>query len=114
MDREGVAGKMLAVGWWGSLMNVSKNILKQGVGKSKSCSQGDGVLKVSPPMPENFNHTHGDNSGISEFFGKKIPNAILPFPCSFHHNSLGAKFERSHITSALRKSKLDVPVVGSF
>ena len=26
------------VGWWGSLRDLSKNILKQGVGKSKSCS----------------------------------------------------------------------------
>ena len=38
---------------------------------------------------------HGDNSDISEFFGMKIPNAILPFPCSFHHNSLGALIWRS-------------------
>ena len=32
---------MLEVGWWGvegSLRDLSKNILKQGVGKGKSCS----------------------------------------------------------------------------
>ena len=74
---------------------------------------------------------HGDNSEISEFFGRKIPNAILPFPCSFHHNSPGAKYffkrsvaplcekiifasERSYITFAMRKSMLDMPVPGSF
>ena len=54
---------MLEVEWWGwgSLRDLSKNILKQGVGKGKSCSWGEGVLKVSPPLPspENFNHTLG-------------------------------------------------------
>ena len=35
----------------GSLRDLSENIIKQGVGEGKSCSQGDGVLKVSPPMP---------------------------------------------------------------
>ena len=35
---------------------------------------------------------HGDSSEISEFFGRKMPNAILPFPCSFHHNSPGDKY----------------------
>ena len=34
---------------------------------------------------------HGGNSEISEFFGRKIPNAILPFPCNFDHNSPGAE-----------------------
>ena len=34
---------------------------------------------------------HGDNSKISEFFGRKIPNSILPFPCNFHH-SPGVKY----------------------
>ena len=51
---------MLEVGWWGSLRDLSINILKQGVGKGESCSQGEGVSKVSPPLPsptENFNHT---------------------------------------------------------
>ena len=28
----------------------------------------------------------------SQIFGRKISNAILPFPCNFHHNSLGAKY----------------------
>ena len=34
---------------------------------------------------------NGDNSEfseISEFFGRTIPNAILPFSCSSHHDSL--------------------------
>ena len=35
---------------------------------------------------------HSGNSDISEFFGRKIFNAILPFPSNFHHNSLGAKY----------------------
>ena len=33
---------------------------------------------------------HGDNSEFSEFFGRTIPNAILPFSCSSHHDSLTA------------------------
>ena len=47
----------------GSLRDLSKNILKQEVGKGKSCSQEEGSLKVSPPLPpppENFNQTHGN------------------------------------------------------
>ena len=76
---------------------------------------------------------HGDNSEISEPFGRKIPNAILPFPCSFHHNSPGADYffedldllqplvrklflhlkEATKNTSSMRKSILDVPVLGS-
>ena len=41
------------------MKDLSKNMLKQGVGKDKSCSWGGGGgLKVSPPLPpENFNHT---------------------------------------------------------
>ena len=35
---------------------------------------------------------HGGNSGMSEFFGRKIPNAISPFSCNFNHNSQGAKY----------------------
>ena len=31
--------------------DLSKNILKHWVGKGKSCSYGDGVLKVSPSLP---------------------------------------------------------------
>ena len=38
MDGEGVAVKVLEVGWWGSLRDLSKNILRQGVDKGKSCS----------------------------------------------------------------------------
>ena len=46
--------------WWGgggSLRDLSKNILKQV--KAKVVRRGEGVLKVSPPLPppENFNHT---------------------------------------------------------
>ena len=35
---------------------------------------------------------HVGNSEISEFFGRKISNAILPFSCNFNHNSPGAKY----------------------
>ena len=35
---------------------------------------------------------HSGNSEISAFYGRKIPNAIFPFLCNFHHNSLGAKY----------------------
>ena len=54
MDWEGVAVKMLEVGWWGwgSLRDLSKNISKQGVGKGKSCLQGGGLLKVPCPLPK--------------------------------------------------------------
>ena len=44
----------------GVIKGSFQNILKQGVGKGKSCSQGEGALKVSSPLPpshENFNHT---------------------------------------------------------
>ena len=61
---------MLEVGWWGSLRDLSKNILKQGVGKGKNCSQGVGPgFKVSPPLPppENFNHTLTGESQIIHF-----------------------------------------------
>ena len=58
---------MLEVGWWGwgSLRDLSKNILKQGWVKAKVVRRGQGVLKVSPPLPplENFNHTQkGDTT----------------------------------------------------
>ena len=35
----------------GSLRDLSKNILKQGVVKAKVVHRGEGVLKVSPPLP---------------------------------------------------------------
>ena len=38
------------MGWWGSLRDLSKNILKQGWVKAK-LSVGGGGLKVSPPLP---------------------------------------------------------------
>ena len=46
-------------GGGGSLMDLSKNILKQGWVKAKVVHRGEGVSKVSPPLPplENFNHT---------------------------------------------------------
>ena len=52
---------MLEVGWWGSLGDISKNILKQGVGKAEVVLRREGDLKVSLPLPptENFNHTPG-------------------------------------------------------
>ena len=46
----GSSERCLNWGWWGSLRDLSKNILKQGVGKGKSYSKGEGVLKVSPPL----------------------------------------------------------------
>ena len=45
---------MLKVGWWEceSLKDLSKNILKQGVGKGKSCSLGGGGFEdVTTPVP---------------------------------------------------------------
>ena len=45
---DGEGGRMLEVG---SLRDLSINILKQGVGSGKSCLQGEGALKVSPPLP---------------------------------------------------------------
>ena len=64
MDIDGEGGsseECLKWGGGGSLRDLSKNILKQGVGKGKSCSEGGGGLKVSQPLPppKNFNHTHG-------------------------------------------------------
>ena len=39
-------------GKWGSSRNHSKNILKQGVGKGKSCSKGGGGFEgVTTPAP---------------------------------------------------------------
>ena len=38
-------------GGGGSLTDLFKNIFKQGMDKGKSCSQGEGGLKVSPPLP---------------------------------------------------------------
>ena len=35
---------------------------------------------------------YSGNSEISEFFGRKISNAILPFPSNFHHHSPRAKY----------------------
>ena len=52
---------MLEVVWWGGepLRDLSKNILKQGVGKGKICSKGGwGFQGVTTLSPENFTHTH--------------------------------------------------------
>ena len=35
---------------------------------------------------------HRGNLEMSRFFGRKIPNAILPFSCTFNDNSPGAKY----------------------
>ena len=47
------------MGWWGSLRDLSKNILKQGWVKAKVVRWGgrgfEGVTIPAPP--ENFNHT---------------------------------------------------------
>ena len=54
MNGEGVSSERCLKwggGGWGSLRDLSKNILKQEVGKGKSCSLGEGVLKASPPLP---------------------------------------------------------------
>ena len=42
---------MLEVGWWGG--DLSKNILKQGMGKGKICSLGGGSFEdVTTPKKE--------------------------------------------------------------
>ena len=56
MDGEGSSSeRCLKWGDGGSLRNFSKNILKQGVGKGKCCSQGgegfEGVTTPTPPPP---------------------------------------------------------------
>ena len=58
-----------------------------------------------------FGFGHGDNSEnleISEFFGRKIPNAVLPFPCSFHHDNLkfSQNFENLSINKKILSSQL--------
>ena len=50
MGRKDSSERCLKWGGGGSLRDFSKNILKQGVGKGKSCSWGEEVLKVSPPL----------------------------------------------------------------
>ena len=44
----GSSERRLKWGWWGSLRDLSKNIVKQGWVKAK-LFVGGGVLKVSPP-----------------------------------------------------------------
>ena len=52
VDGEGGSSEgCLKLGGGGSLRDLSKNILKQGVGKGQSCSEGEGSLKVSPLLP---------------------------------------------------------------
>ena len=60
VDGEGCSSERCLSGGWGSLRDLSKNILKQGWVTAKVVCRGEGVLKVSPPLlppPENFNHT---------------------------------------------------------
>ena len=47
----GSSERCLKWGGGGSLRNLSKNILKQGWVKAKVVRRGQGVLKVSPPLP---------------------------------------------------------------
>ena len=52
VDGEGSSSeRCLKWGGGGTLRDLSRNVLKQGMGKCKSCSQGEGVSKVSPPLP---------------------------------------------------------------
>ena len=71
---------MLEVRWWGSLRDLSKNILKQGVGKGKSCSYGGGDFEgvTTPAPPENFNRTP---------WGLKSFTSFLRVPLSFRTES---------------------------
>ena len=60
---------MLEVGWWGSLRDLSKNILKQGMAwvKAKVVRRGEGVLKVSPTLTPKkilIVHIHGPSGDI--------------------------------------------------
>ena len=59
MDREvGSSERFLKWGGEGSLRDLSKNILKQGVGKGIGGGGFEGVTTPAPPPPkENFNHT---------------------------------------------------------
>ena len=43
-------------------------------------------------MESLIKESDGGNSEMSEFFGRKIPNAILPFSFNFNHNSPRAKY----------------------
>ena len=62
VDGEGGSNEgCLKWGGGGSLRDLSKNILKQGVGKGKVVHRGRGFLKCHYPCPpDNFNHTHRD------------------------------------------------------
>ena len=60
VDGEGGSSeRFLKWGGGGSLRDLSKNILKQGVGKGKSFCRGGGDLEgvTTPAYPGNFNHT---------------------------------------------------------
>ena len=47
---------MLEAGWWGSLKDLSKNILKQGCVKANVVRRGEAVGRCHHPCPsENFN-----------------------------------------------------------
>ena len=76
---EGSSERCLKWGGGRSLRDLPQNILKQGVGKVKAkvVRRGEGVLKVSPPLPspppENFNHTPC-------LVNTKVDNILVPFP----------------------------------
>ena len=65
--------------------------------------------KKNPPVPQGTKSLgHGDNSEFSEIFGRTIPNAILPFSCSSHHDSLRSSqnFENLSIVKKYPSSEL--------
>ena len=61
MEWGGSSERCLKWGGGGSLRDLSKNILKQGVGKAKVVRRGEGGFEgvTTPAPPENFNHTLG-------------------------------------------------------
>ena len=66
----GSSERCLKWGGGGSLRDLSKNSLKQGMRKGKSCFLGGrGILKVSPPLPpsQNFNRTYTGEHCIDDF-----------------------------------------------
>ena len=56
--------------------------------KSESFNKPFGTARQKPVGGGGGGGGHHENSEISGFFGRTIPNAILPFSCSPHHDSL--------------------------
>ena len=57
------------MGWcgWGSLRDLSKNILKQGVGKDKSCWKGGGRFEgFTTPAPRKILIVHQPGHGLTK------------------------------------------------